>query len=120
MANNRRSGHDFERDIVRRWKAIGFSAACTSRAESKRTDDAGIDLCFTQPFAIQAKRTTNQPNFRALLNGIEKAAKELPGWAGSYGCVYHKKSGERPTVTMDAGDFEELVGMLKREGIIKD
>ena len=120
MANaNRDAGHTFEREVVRRMKLVGFKDACTSRAESKRTDDAGIDLCFTQPLAIQVKRLAVQPNFRALLSKIAETAKGLVNWRGSYVVIYHKRKGERPTVTMDAADFEEIVGTLIREGIWK-
>jgi hypothetical protein len=119
MPNNRRSGHVFEREIVNVWKALGYSNTCTSRSESKSLDDDGVDLCFTQPFAIQCKRTVSQPNFRALINGIEKNLKKRSDWAGAIPVVYHKRKGEKPTVTLAASDFEELIQTMKTERILK-
>lgn len=119
MPNNRTSGHVFERTIAAQWRKIGYERTCTSRSESKSLDDDGVDLCFTQPFAIQCKRTQTQPNFRKLIDGIHKAMDKRPEWAGAIGVVYHKKRGEKATVTLNAEDFEWMVQLMKLEGILK-
>lgn len=116
---NRRAGHDFERHLVRQFKLAGFTNAATSRSESKRLDDAGVDLCWTGPFLVQAKRTQVQPNLRQLLDRIEAARHDLPPHVGNVPCVVHKKKGQVPTVTLDLADFLEIVAACVAEGIIK-
>ena len=42
---NRRRGHAYEVKIVKELKELtGDDSLCTSRSESKRTDDLGIDI----------------------------------------------------------------------------
>lgn len=121
MANkNRDKGHRWEREVVRRLKLAGLVHAVTSRSESKRTDDAGIDVCYSGPLAIQAKAMdSQQPNMRQLLDRVEEACDTLPNFKGCYPAVFHKKSRQAATVTMDADDFMEIVALLVREGLWK-
>lgn len=39
MVNSRRKGHNYERQIVKDYKSIGFSNAATSRSESIMMDN---------------------------------------------------------------------------------
>ena len=56
MANtNRNKGHNYERQLVKDFKKLGFENCVTSRYGSKMLDDQGIDLMNTGAFAIQAK-----------------------------------------------------------------
>ena len=48
MANtNRNKGHNYERQLVKDFKKLGFTDCVTSRYGSKMLDDQGIDLMNT-------------------------------------------------------------------------
>lgn len=71
MANrNRTSGHIFEREVVGMLKDLGFDVV-TSRYESKRADDAGIDIVGDFPFKVQCKSQVNTPNIHKLITETE-------------------------------------------------
>jgi len=119
MSNrNRTAGHDYERDTAAAYRDAGFPSAVTSRSESKRLDDAGIDLCFTGPVAVQCKRTANQPNYIKLLGRMNESLKKL-NMPGQYPVVHHRRSREAATVTLLESDWLEIVGQLVAEGVWK-
>ena len=65
MNRNRTAGHAYERQILRKLKEL-FPDIVTSRSESRRTDDAGVDFCFTKPFNFQCKLSINKPSYDVL------------------------------------------------------
>lgn len=73
---SRTRGHNFERDIVRELKELGFLSVVSARSESRNMDDRGIDIFDMRlngglefPFYIQNKFMTNPPNFHRLITG---------------------------------------------------
>lgn len=73
---SRTRGHNFERDIVRELKELGFLSVVSARSESKNMDDRGIDIFdmgfnggIEFPFYVQNKFMTNPPNFHRLITG---------------------------------------------------
>ena len=72
---NRRRGHAYEVKIVKELKEItGDESLCTSRSESKRTDDLGIDIVDfnnTLPFYCQMKATQAMPKIHVLNNDVK-------------------------------------------------
>ncbi len=73
--NNRRKGHDLERQVVNDLKEI-FPYAKTSRATSKLMDDCGIDITGT-PLLIQCKRgyQKNRPKFEQERDTVNERLK---------------------------------------------
>lgn len=68
MSNrNRTAGHNWEREVINDLKKIGYPDAVSSRSESKRTDDAGIDIMFTGPFNMQCKNESKRPDYHKLI-----------------------------------------------------
>jgi hypothetical protein len=113
---SRRLGHGYERQIRLEMIELGYEDCETSRYESKKLDDAKVDLTHTKPFNVQCKAYQNQPNFRSVLS-------EMPD-DSNYNTVFMKKNvgvgKKRPEdiVVMWKKDFYELITMLKSEGII--
>jgi len=72
---NRNAGHQLERDLVLIMREVGFPHTVTSRVESKRRDDAKVDLMNKDegengrlPYNIQAKNLcTGSINHHKLL-----------------------------------------------------
>lgn len=65
---NKRRGSNFERQIAKQLRELGFSQVVTSRAESKSTDDNKIDIIDKAgqlPFdmQIQTKKTSSTPSY---------------------------------------------------------
>jgi hypothetical protein len=93
MSNrNRTAGHNWEREVVKDLKQVGFKDAVSSRYESKRLDDAGVDVVNTGPFNIQCKNETKRPDYHKLITEmppgmnvvLHKYTKKSDG--GKFGC----------------------------------
>ena len=78
---NRRRGHNFERLIVKELREITKNdGICTSRSESKRLDDAKIDIADPDnvlPFYCQMKATQAVPQIKKLNSEVGKKDKPL-------------------------------------------
>lgn len=97
-------GHTFERDMVQLFKGLGWTECVTSRSESKRKDDAGVDICYTDPFNIQCKAVE-------ALGSVHKILASMPK-DSNYNIILHKRSRQGVVVSMTLDDFKELVEML--------
>lgn len=63
---SRRRGCDYERQVAKELRELGFPGVVTSRSESKAMDDKKVDIIDTEhklPCNIQTKRTTATPNY---------------------------------------------------------
>lgn len=60
---NRRAGHNFERDVVKYFKAVGYVDAKTSRSESKNRDDQKVDIMNVGVYNPQCKATNKCINY---------------------------------------------------------
>ena len=110
--NSRAVGHAYERDLRLRFRSLGYLGCETSRFASKMMDDAGVDFVRTGCLHVQAKRTKNQPNFRAVL-------AHMPDDLGQHNVVYHKIPNQGEIVVMSSSTFEEIVKTLLVERIWK-
>ena len=79
-AKNRSRGNGFERKLVIELKEItGNNNLCTSRSESKRLDDAKIDIADPDnvlDFYVQAKATQSVPAIKKI--NLEVGKKDKP------------------------------------------
>lgn len=110
--NSRAKGHAFERQIINLLKELGWTQACSSRSESKRTDDAGIDICFSYPLQIQCKAVEALGSAHATLD-------RMPKVDGVYNVVFHKKNRQGTTVSMSQNDFFTILKLLLDNQLIK-
>lgn len=65
-ARNKAKGSEYERQIAKELRELGFENVVTSRSESKRTDNNKIDLIDLDkklPVSIQLKKSTNTPQY---------------------------------------------------------
>jgi Holliday junction resolvase len=80
LKNNRRRGNDYERQIAKELRDLGFSGVVTSRSESKAMDDKKIDLIDKEdklPFYTQIKRCIKYPNYIDIRNACPLKDKEF-------------------------------------------
>lgn len=103
MSNrNRDKGNGYEREIAKEFRDMGFEAV-TSRSESKRLDNAGVDLVTDFPLAPQMKVSVNQPNFHKLLTETEAEI------------VFYKKQEKVKNRFMSRGEYV----VMKKEDFYK-
>lgn len=107
---SRTKGHAFERDMVNTLKEY-WPEACTSRAESKNLDDKGVDICYTAPFSFQCKAVER------LSPGVHEVLKSMPDDT-NYNAVLWKRNNKGTVVSMDLGDFLELIQAMRKEKVI--
>ena len=102
--NSRKKGHGFELSTIDKFKALGWECV-SSRSESKRLDDAKVDLCYTDPFQVQCKAVETAPNMHTLLKSMPQNEK--------LNVVFHKRNHKGVTVTMTEDDFFALVKLAE-------
>ena len=106
----RKRGNNYEVQLAKEFRDLGFDECVTSRYESKRTDDSKVDLCFTDPFNIQAKCRNNYGNPIPTL-------KEMPD-NENINVVISKVVNSGEFVTMNKKDFYIFLMMLKNNSLI--
>ena len=105
MINARAKGHAYELQIVNRLKELGYDAV-TSRSESKRMDDLGVDIIDNTNFYIQCKAVEKlKPSLHDIL-------KRMP--TDKVPVVYHKRNNMGTIVSLKQEDFEKLL-LQKRD-----
>jgi hypothetical protein len=109
--NPRKKGHGYELQIRDWFRELGWTKAVSSRSESKNKDDQGIDLCFTDPFSVQAKAVEK-------LGSIHDVLAKMPN-DSNYNVVFHKRNRKGTIVAMNIEDFKEILEMLIANRIIK-
>lgn len=98
--NGRAKGKTYELALIKEilhW----FEDAVSSRSESKRTDDAGVDIMYTDPLQIQAKAVEKSINTHKILAG-------MPQVEGKLNLVFHKRNHQGCVVSMKKSDFYQL------------
>lgn len=110
--SNRSRGNSYERTLAQEMRELGFIDCVTSRSESKRRDDAGVDLCYTGPLNIQAKYWKSAPSYHEVL-------RCMPDEMGKHNVIFHKRPHKGEVVVMNKADFYEIVTALVKEGIWK-
>lgn len=98
---NRAAGHGYERQIVNELKEIWpkkFGECCTSRSESKRTDDKGVDICFTPGYQFQTKNCKDVQKYWELLPGMPQAGPLV-------NVVIHKKTKRAGSKFVSQGEY---------------
>lgn len=112
MANtNRNKGHNYERQLVKDFKKLGFENCVTSRYGSKMLDDQGIDLMNTGDFAVQAKCYKRNPQYKKVLADMVVKPTDVP-------IIFHKAPGGKEYCILHKEDMMELIEMLISNKII--
>lgn len=111
MINARKKGHAFELYLVNLFKSLGFGECVSSRSESKRMDDAKVDLCYTEPFYVQAKAVEKLGCVHAILDSMPKKK-------GITNLVWHKKNRKGSIVCMKEEDFIVILKKMIDKGIV--
>lgn len=109
--NGKKKGNAYELVVAAWHKAKGWMGVVSSRSESKRKDDAGVDLCYTDPFNIQAKAWESAPSYHKVLNKMPKDH--------NINLLFHKRNRQGTIVVMTLEDWDELLDMMILNGIIK-
>lgn len=102
--NARAKGHTYERDVARKFREAGFPDCVTSRLESKRMDDLGVDLCYTAPWLVQCKAVEK-------LGPVHDLLQRMP--SGGMPVIFHKRSRKGTVVSMREEDFWRVVALIR-------
>lgn len=98
--NARKKGNSFELwciDKLKKW----WPDAVSSRSESKRTDDAGVDICYTDGWNFQCKAVERLGTYHEIL-------KSMPD-DKNINVVLHKRNRKGTVAVMSMDDFLSLV-----------
>ena len=92
-------GNKYELQIVNELKAMGYDAV-TSRSESKRMDDAKVDVITNFPFHIQCKNTQVKPDYIKIINEFKLTDKPL--------IIFHNSQVKKKVNCVSLGEFAIL------------
>lgn len=104
--NGKKKGNAYELKIIGEilhW----YENAVSSRSESKRLDDAGVDICYTPGLNIQCKAVEQSINNHDILNN-------MPQQKGVLNVVVHKRCRQGCTITLSKSDFYLLWDMVMK------
>lgn len=108
---NRAKGIRYELEIRELFESLGWTCT-TSRYSSREKDDAKIDLCSTDPFAIQCKFSDKLNNYHTVLSEMNAEPTEIK-------LMFHKRTRRGTVVAIELEDFKEILQMLISSGSIK-
>ena len=98
---NRTAGQNYERQLAKEFRDLGFSFCKTSRQASKLLDDCKVDL-YGIPYNVQAKNVQSSVKYKEIFDSMaELLAKKMPERLPFPNVIFHKKKGE--------GEFVKLV-----------
>ena len=97
--NSKQKGNRFEQFCAKLFRAYGFTCL-TSREESKRLDDLGVDLVTNAPYNVQCKHVER------LSTSYHQIINEMP--TDKTPLIFHKRNNLGTVVVMRLIDFEEL------------
>jgi len=98
IKNARQKGAKYELQIIKLFKDLGYLDCVSSRSESRRTDDAGVDICYL-PINIQCKATEK-------LGSAHDIIARMP--ADKPNVIFHKRNHKGTLVYMSEEFFIEL------------
>ena len=99
MAHSKNKGNRFELEIVHLLEALGYEAV-SSRSESKRLDDAGVDIVTDAPYNIQCKHVER------MSVSVHELLANMP--ADKLRVVMHKRNHKGTVVSLHLEDFRDL------------
>lgn len=102
--NARNKGNSYELKVIRELNSMYWPGAVSSRSESKRKDDAGIDICYTDPYNIQCKAVERLGNIHQVLNSMPKDE--------NINLVFHKRNRQGEVVSMTKEDFYKIIKQI--------
>jgi hypothetical protein len=103
----RQKGHGYELAIKSAHEEIGFKDVYTSRNESKRLDDAGVDLAGL-PYYVQCKAVERlTPSLHDILSSM---------LSDRIRAVFHKRNRKGTVVSMPMQDWMNILKFLKEKG----
>lgn len=116
--NNRRKGHNYERDLAKVFRDLGFKHTKTSREASRLYDNAGYDL-WGLPFRVQAKmgyvKNRIKPDvlFKKMNESLEEFPKEEKELLNSYpSVIFNKLDGYREEHHIVSLQFKDFIDLL--------
>lgn len=108
--NSRKKGNSYELAVIKKFKESGWEDACSSRSESKKADDSGVDICFL-PINVQCKAVEK---LGSLHNIISSMPKDKPN------VVFHKKNRQGTIVAVEEEFFFTLLECYTKLVLLKE
>ena len=118
IKNNKRRGSDYERQIAKELREIGFTGVVTSISESKAMDDKKVDLIDKEdqlPFYAQIKRCIKYPNYIEIRKSCPLTDKEFVLFWNIQKTTESTFRSEGEVVILDKKFFYKLIKNYKNE-----
>lgn len=106
---SKKKGNNYELQIAQKFRDAGYVDCVTSRSESKRLDDAGVDLCNTGSYHVQCKAQER------LSTNLHDILKNMP--KDKMGLVFWKRNRKGSVVTMSEEDFWIMLRLINERDL---
>lgn len=108
--NSRQRGLNFERQLAKEFRELGYPRCLTTRNSSRVLDACKVDLDIPD-FNIQAKNVKANIEYLTVFGEIEEAlSKQYPERLEYITAIFHKRKGSQ-LVILKKKDFYKLVEM---------
>lgn len=105
--NARQKGNAYERKIAQEFRELGYKDCSTSRLESKKRDDMGVDLVNTGMFNIQCKAVERLGLHHTIID-------KMPNEKDKINLIFHKVNRKGEVVTMTKESFYFLLNLINK------
>ena len=102
-SRNRTAGNNYERDIAKFYRKVGFPHVVTSRSESRATDNRKIDLMNKDPFRNGEFPLAPQCKTAASNLDVVKVFKEID--SDKIKVLHYRRTKKAKTRFVSQGDF---------------
>ena len=109
---NRTAGQNYERQLAKEFRDLGYAYCKTSRQASRLLDDCKVDL-YGIPYNVQAKNVQSGIKYKEIFDSmVELLGKNMPERLPFPNVIFHKKKGEGELVVMTKDTFYEFIKLL--------
>lgn len=106
--SNRRKGANFEREVAKKLRELGYTNCRTTREASRLLDSCKVDI-FGIKLNLQLKNVQSKINYLKLIDEINEQIGKIYPKRLVYPTIVLHKQNRKTLVTMSLDDFYSLI-----------
>lgn len=111
MVQAKKKGSNYELQVIKLFKELGFTSCASSRSCNRALDDAKVDIAGLLDLNVQCKAVEATIDLHKVLESMPADEK--------INIVFHKKNRREPVIALHQKDFIPLLKLMIEHGVIK-
>ncbi len=107
----KKKGSNYELQVIKILKELGFSGCASSRSCNRALDDAKVDIAGLPSLNVQCKAVEATVDLHKVLESMPTDDK--------INIVFHKKNRREPVIAIQQKDFIPLLKLMIEHGVVK-